>query len=125
MKSRSKKDKGKRLQNWVCQKLSELLGVPWGKDELIASREMGQTGVDIRLIGEAKKRFSFAVECKNQETWKLPNFIRQAKDNQGSYPDWLLVLKKNHFEPIVVMDAEAFFKLMKKVIKKEAKCSNT
>lgn len=116
MKSRSRKNKGKRLQNWVCERLSQLLGVPWGKDCLIASREMGQTGCDIRLIGRAKDLVPFDFECKNQETWKLPEYIEQAKSNQGSKRDWLLVLKKNRFEPIVVMDAEVFFKLMEKII---------
>ena len=112
MKSRSRKNKGKRLQNWVCQRLSELLEIPWGKDELIASRESGQTGVDIRLVGKAKELIPFSFECKNQETWNLINFIKQAKDNEEKGRDWLLILKKNKFKPVVVMDFETFFKLL-------------
>lgn len=117
MKSRSKKNKGKRLQNWVCKRLSELLNIPYGKDCLIASREMGQTGTDIRLIGKAKDLIPYSIECKNQETWKLQKYIEQAKANQDSKRDWLLVLSKNRFKPIVVMDAEVFFELMEKIIK--------
>ncbi len=108
----SAKGKGRSLQQWTCKKISELLNLPWGKDELIASREASQTGTDIRLVGEAKKLFPFSVECKNQQTWSLPAWIKQAKDNQIEGTDWLLVIKKNYHEPVVVMDAERFFELL-------------
>ena len=105
------KAKGRRLQQWVCQKVSDISGIPWGKDELIRSREMGQSGTDICVIGEAAVVFPYATECKNQEKWSLPEWIKQAKENQKDKLDWLLVCKKNHHEPIVVMDAEHFFDL--------------
>lgn len=114
MKTASAKAKGRNLQNWVCQKISDLTGFAWGKDELIASREMGQTGTDVRLVGEAQERFPFSVECKNQETWSIPAWIKQAKENQKEGTDWLLVCKRNRMAPIVVMDAEQFFMLLKR-----------
>lgn len=114
----SRKSKGRRLQQWVAQKISELLQIPWGKDELISSREMGQSGTDVRLIGEAKKRFKFSVEAKNQENWAIPAWIKQAKSNQNEKTDWLLFIKKNRHEEIVVMDAKAFFRLCKKAFGK-------
>jgi hypothetical protein len=82
IKTSSAKAKGRNLQKWTCQKISELLGIPWGKDELIASREMGQSGTDVRLVEEAQERFPFSVECKYQETWSVPSWIKQAKKNQ-------------------------------------------
>ena len=109
----SAKAKGRNLQQWACEQISRLLDLPWGKDELIASREASQTGTDVRLIGEAKKRFPFSVECKYQESWALPAWIKQAKSNQGEGTDWLLIIKKNHTTPVVVMDAERFFELLK------------
>lgn len=109
----SAKAKGRNLQKWTCEKISEILNLPWGKDELIASREASQTGTDIRLIGEAKERFPFSVECKNQETWALPAWIKQAQDNQMEGTDWLLIIKRNRLKPIAVMDAERFFELLK------------
>jgi len=110
----SAKAKGRNLQKWVCEKISELLGIPWGKDELIASREMGQSGTDVRLIGEAQKRFPYSVECKSQETWSIPAWIKQAEANRVDGTDWLLVVKRNHIKPVVVMDAEHFFDLLKR-----------
>ena len=112
----SAKAKGKALQNWTCAKISELLELPWGKDELIASREASQSGTDVRLIGEALQRFPFSVECKSQETWAIPGWIKQAEANQVEGTDWLLVVKKRRMDPVVVMDASAFFELMRKGI---------
>jgi len=110
----SAKAKGKALQNWTCTQISELLELPWGKDELIASREASQSGTDVRLLGEAKQRFPFSVECKSQETWALPGWIKQAEANQVEGTDWLLVVKKRRMDPVVVMGASAFFELMRK-----------
>ena len=112
IKPSSAKAKGRSLQQWVCQKISELLGIPWGKDELIASREMGQSGTDVRLLGEAQKRFPYSVECKNQERWSILNWVEQARKNQKDGTDWLLVVKKNRVDPIVIMDATRFFEIL-------------
>ena len=67
MKTSSCKSKGRRLQQWVAQKISDLIELPWGPDEQVASREMGQSGPDIRLIGDARHLFPWSVEAKNQE----------------------------------------------------------
>jgi hypothetical protein len=120
IKPSSAKAKGRSLQQWVCQKISDLLGIKWGKDELIASREMGQAGTDVRLLGEAQKRFPYSVECKYQETWSVLAWIEQAKQNQKKGTDWLLVMKKNRISPVVVMDAERFFDLLRG--KEDMKC---
>ena len=111
----SAKAKGRGLQQWTCKKISELLNIPWGQDEMIASREMGQCGTDVRLIGEAKKLFPFSVECKCQESWGFPAWIKQAQANQEKGMDWLLVVRKNHMKPIITMDGEAFFRLLEKI----------
>lgn len=119
MKTSSCKSKGRRLQQLVAQRISLLLNIPWGKDELIASREMGASGTDIRLIGKAQKLFPYSIETKNVENFSVPAWIEQAKSNQKKGTDWLLIIGKNRFAPVVVMDMEVFFKLMEKVLKKE------
>lgn len=105
----SAKAKARRLQNWVAGKVSKITGIDCGKDCMIEGREMGQSGVDLKLYGPAREKFPFSVECKYQETWSLPAFIKDAKDNKEKGTDWLLFIKKNHYEEIIVMDAEAFF----------------
>lgn len=109
----SRKAKARTAQNWVAKKISELIEMPWGSEEVIAPREMGQSGVDIRLVADAKELFPWACEIKNSETWKLPETIRQAKDNQMNSTDWLVILKKNHHEYVAVLDAEVFFDILR------------
>lgn len=118
---KSRKAKARRLQNWVAEKISELLGIPCGKDKDIQGREMGQSGTDVRLMGKAKELFKYSVECKFCETWAIPSWIKQAKSNQDEETDWLLFIKKNRHEEIMVMDAAAFFRLCKKALGKEDK----
>ena len=116
---KSRKAKGRRLQNWVAEKISDLLGIPCGKDKDIQGREMGQSGTDVRLMGAARELFKYSVECKFCESWAIPAWIKQAKSNQNEETDWLLVIKKNRHEEIVVLDAEAFFRLCERAIEKE------
>lgn len=111
----SRKAKARIAQNWVASKISELLGVPWGKDEAVAAREMGQTGVDVRLVGEALVNFPWSLEVKFQEKWDLPAAIRQAKDNQMKDTEWLVILKKNRQDYVAVLDAVVFFELLSKI----------
>lgn len=49
MKTKSGKAKGRRLQDWVAQRISDITELGWGKDMDITPREMGQTGTDVRL----------------------------------------------------------------------------
>jgi len=113
------KAKGRRLQQWTAEWISKITGIPWGKDELIASREMGQSGVDVRLIGEAKKLFPFSVECKNCEKWSIHQWIEQAQQNMMKDTEWLLVAKRNHMNPVVIMDAEIFMGIWKIIVEHE------
>lgn len=117
----ARKSKGRLLQQWVAEKISKLLGIPWGPDELISSRPMGQAGTDVCLIGEAKKRFPFSIEVKRQEKLALPSWIKQAESNQIKGTNWLLIYKRSREKPVVVMDAEVFFKIQKELIKLKEK----
>jgi len=109
----SAKNKGRRLQYWVCSKIAELTGYEWGRDKPIESRPMGQPGVDVRLEKSVEKLFPFSVECKWHENWSVHNWIRQARKNikKGTY--WLIIAKRSRDKPVVIMDAENFFDLLK------------
>ncbi len=114
------KRKGRNLQQWVCQKISEFTGLPWGKDEEIASREGGQSGADIRLSFAARSIFPFSVECKSGDQWSIPHAIKQAQANLYPNTNWMVILdrpsqvKENRILPIIVMDGETFFKIITK-----------
>ena len=116
----SRKNKGRILQKWVAQKISDITGIKCGKDELIESREMGQKGTDIKLIGKAKSLFKFAVECKRTEKLDLYGSIKQAKANQKDDTDWLLIHRRSGDEAIAIIKADTFFKLVENTIQKRS-----
>ncbi len=112
----SRKSKGRNLQQWICARLSELTGIPWGPDDdaLISSRPMSQSGVDIILRGEAADRVPFSFECKNGESFKLVASIEQARANEKPGRPWLIVHRRKKFRnPIVMMDWDTFAVMLK------------
>jgi len=102
-----------QFQKEIGLKISELTGLPFGKDEVIASRESGASGTDIRLVGLAKKVFPYAVECKRSEKLSIPAWIKQAQSNLGDFKTWLLFFRRNNEKAMVVMEADEFFELLK------------
>ena len=114
----ARKAKGRKFQQTIAKKIGELLGITPEKDGDIESRPMAQAGTDIILRGKALELFPFSTECKFQETWALPSWIQQAKENQKEDIPWILFIKKSRHEPIVVLDAEHFFNLYKEVLTK-------
>jgi len=111
----ARKEKAKRLQKLVASKVSELTGLPCGKDCPIESRQMGESGVDVRLDNQARVMWPWSCECKNQETWSVPAWVKQAQANCYEGTDWLLVIGKNHTKPVVVLDLDVFFNLLSKL----------
>jgi len=117
IKRSSAKAKGRNLQNWTASEISRITGYPWGPDEMIAPREGAQPGVDIRLVGDVLLDFNYAVECKWQESWSVPAFIEQAKKGvDDKLTEWMVVMKRSHTNPVVVLDAAHFFDLCKELI---------
>lgn len=108
----SRKSKGRNLQHYVCQRLSELLNISYDqKDDncLIHSREMGQSGTDVVLRGEARKRFPYAIECKSGESISLYSTVIQAKNNITGYKNWIIVIKSKRFnEPLAILEWKEF-----------------
>jgi hypothetical protein len=118
IKHQSAKGKGRALQQWVCKKLADLLGVYYDqKDDqcLIHSREMGQKGCDVVLRGGVLKRFPFSVECKNSEQLSIQSFIRQARENLKEGQHMLIVYRcKILREPVAIVDWGTFEFLWKR-----------
>ncbi len=105
---RSRKNKGRSLQIYVAKAISHYTGIPYGKDELISSRIMGCSGNDVVLIGEAKKKFPWSVECKNVESINIWNVKDQAESNLEDFDNWLIVMKKNGQKPLAILDFDVF-----------------
>lgn len=115
----SAKGKGRSLQYWVCERIAEIFGIEFNQSDdecLIQSRPMGQHSVDVILRGELRKKFPFSIECKAQENLNLPEWIRQAKENELPATHWMLIFKKQTIDskPIVCLDFSTFLEFYKK-----------
>jgi len=114
----SAKGKGRNLQKWVCERISELTGIPYDQSDdycLIHSREMGQSGLDVILRGEAKEKFPFSCECKATETFSLVAAIKQVKEAQLPDTDWLVIHRQKAVpETVVVCSWNTFEGLLRK-----------
>ena len=112
MKTSSAKAKGRNLQKWVRDAILE--SFPSLEPDDVRSTSMGCGGEDLQLSPAARKKFNFSVECKNVEKLNVWAAYEQASANCGKHEP-LLVMKKNRKKPLVVMDAEEFIKLIKKL----------
>ena len=109
MRTSSAKAKGRRLQDWMKEKLITMLGLHLDTD-LIKTAMMGESGADVRLISSVQHKFPFSIECKNQEKYKgVYSALDQAATHSSMEP--LLVIKMNHRKPIIVLDAEYFLEV--------------
>ena len=111
MKTRSAKNKGKRLQNTVRDILLETF-----KDDLepddIRSQIMGMSGEDIVLSPAARKLIPYSIECKNQEKLNIWSSLEQAEGNsKESTP--VLVFKRNRSKTYAAVELKEFIKLIK------------
>ena len=105
---RSRKAKGRRLQNWVRDSLRGLFLTLTDDDVRVAI--MGETGSDIKLSKTAKKLFPYDIECKNTEGWKKVYDAYDLADGHGEDKP-LVFLKMNRRNPLVVVDAKHFMRL--------------
>lgn len=106
----SRKQKGRILQQWVRDILLSLYEHLEQDD--ILSTGMGQSGEDLLLSPFARKSIPLSIECKNQEKLNIWEAYEQAKSNAKQYQP-IVVFKKNHKKPLVAVDAEYFFDLLK------------
>ena len=109
MKARSAKNKGKRLQNILRDKLIELY--PKLSND-ISSQIMGMTGEDIVLTPHAKKVLPYSFECKNVEKLNVWKSFEQCKNNAGDSTP-VLVIKKNRQTPKVVMELDEWLNIIR------------
>ena len=113
MKTQSAKAKGRNLQKLVVNKLIETFDI---HPEDIKSCSMGAGGEDVVMARAARERFPFSVECKNVEKLNVWDAYEQAKANSNGYEP-IVVMKKNHKKPLVVLDAEHFIEMVKDNVK--------
>ena len=111
MKTRSAKNKGKRLQNTVRDILLETFKEDLEPDD-VKSAIMGDSGEDIQLSPAARKIIPYSIECKNQEKLNIWSALEQAEDNsKESTP--VLIFKRNRSKTYAVIEFKEFVELIK------------
>lgn len=111
MKTRSAKNKGKRLQNYVrdCfrQQFKDIL-----EDGDIESITMGEAGCDIKLSPYAKKLIPFDIECKNQQNISFWQAIEQAEKNSSDDRIPMVIFKRNRSKEYCMLRFNDLLKLL-------------
>jgi hypothetical protein len=87
------KAKGRNLQNTIRQMLIDKYDM--ADPEEIKCAVMGESGVDIQIVGTTKKIIPFDIEAKNQEKLNIWDSLKQAEHNSTDTRIPLLVFKRN------------------------------
>lgn len=106
MKPQSAKAKGRNLQKWVRDKI--LAKFPHLEPDDVRSTSMGAGGEDVQLSPAARELMPYTIECKNMAKIAVYNYYEQAKQHGKGEP--LVVIKQNNSKPLVIVDADYFFK---------------
>ena len=107
----SKKRKSALLQNLVRDKILKAF-THLGKEDVITASS-GQNGSDIRLSKAGRRLVGVNFECKNQNKMKTVYdwYKQSAKGSNKLMP--CVVMKMNTRSPLVVIDLDDFFDLIK------------
>lgn len=103
MKSSSAKAKGRRLQQWVRDRMLALIS-GLGENDVV-SRSSGAGGTDLILSPRAFHYFPIAAECKNVERVNVWAAYAQASAHTGG-GEPVVFLARNRAKPLAVVDAE-------------------
>ena len=109
MKTRSAKNKGKRLQNDVRDLILETFTELEPDD--VRSTTMGDSGEDVLLSPAARKLFPFSVECKNQEKLNIWSSLEQTETNAGKHTP-LLIFKRNRSKTYAVLQLDDLMEML-------------
>ena len=121
MKPQSCKAKGRRLQQFIVERLLALH--PELQEDDIRSTSMGANGEDVLLSSAARRLIPFSFEAKNQERLNIWSALDQAQSNAPSGVNLAVVIKKNKTNPHVVLTWECFEKLIQRPIQSEGSSS--
>jgi hypothetical protein len=109
----SAKAKGRNLQQWTRDQI--LKNFPSLEKDDVKSTSMGAGGEDVQLSPAARREIPISVECKSYRLIAAYKFYDQAKENCPSGMEPVVVMKADRRSPLVVLDAVAYFELMRRL----------
>jgi hypothetical protein len=116
MKPQSAKAKGRKLQQWTRDEI--LKNCPSLEPDDVKSTSMGAGGEDVQLSPAARRQYPISIECKSRANFAFYKDLDQCVVNAPKGAEPVLVAKANHRKPVVIIDAEWFFKNFPKRIRK-------
>jgi hypothetical protein len=116
----SAKAKGRKLQQWVRDQILSLF-LELEPDD-VRSTSMGAGGEDVTLSPAARRKVPYQIECKNKARSQIHTYYEQAMAHGSQEP--LVIVKQDRKKALAILDAEAFFKLLKKLDNYKNKDSN-
>lgn len=108
MKPRSKKAKGRRLQNYIANIIVDMTNL---STHDVKPAVMGESGMDIKLSKEAQLKFPFAIEAKNVEKLNIWQAIEQAERNKKDLIP-MVVFKRNNSKIYACLEFEKLVELL-------------
>lgn len=112
MKQASRNKKSQLLQNYLRTRLLKTFRHLKPRD--IRTARVGEAGSDLKMTTTAKRLIPYCFECKNAERFSLLyNNFAQAKRYGSDTLEPVLVIKMRKRQPLVIIEAEHFFKLIK------------
>jgi len=112
VKTQSAKAKGRKLQQWVRDLI--LHNHPSLDESDVRSTSMGAGGEDVQLSKAARNLVPLSIECKSRASYAFYKDYDQAVVNAPKGAEPILIAKANHRMPVVIVDAEYFFKIFSK-----------
>lgn len=108
---RGRKAKGRRLQQWTRDEI--LKRWPQLEPDDVKSTTMGESGEDIQLSPAARKLVPLSIECKSRKGIASYSWYEQAQANAPKGMEPIVVMKKDRKPPLVLVDAEHYFNLLR------------
>lgn len=110
MKQQSRRKKAQVLQNWIRKKLLKTFKHLKKTDVRVA--KTGEHGIDIKLSRIGQRLVPYQIEAKNAERFKtIYSFYKQGQKYGELHT--VLIIKQNTYQPLVIIDANHFFDLIK------------
>lgn len=79
----------------------------------VVSTSMGAPGEDVRLSPAARKQIPLSIECKARKSIAVYSYYSQAIENCPEKMEPVVVIKADRQKPLVLVDAEYFFRAVK------------
>lgn len=108
---RSRKAKGRRLQNEIRDRLLEEFKLLLEPDDIKCAIG-SETGEDLKLSPAARKLIPYSFEAKNQEKLNIWSALDQAQENCKESLEPVLAFKRNNTETYAVIRFDHFIKLI-------------